>query len=299
MTAGPVSWPGGWTRALGATLRGPRSVLRRPGGRPLLIGIGLVLVIVVGSPICRLVLGPPNSINFAATLQAPSLAHPFGTDDLGRDLLSRVAAGTWLDLSLAFGATAISIVVGVMVGTIAGYLGGWPERIIMRIADFVIAFPYLVLVLAIIAIIGPGVLGMFVALISGGWAFYARFSRAEILVLRNKQFIQAAQTLGFSHRRVMFRHALPNLIRPSVVYSFSDVVGNILFVAALSFLGLGVRPPTPEWGAIMSDGQNYLLSAWWITTIPGLVVVFFGLACVLIGDALGELLGVQREKVVR
>jgi peptide/nickel transport system permease protein len=278
---------------------GRRRRLRNPAKVLFIAGISVIGLVVVASAVAHFVYGEPNQQDYTATLQAPSLSHPFGTDDLGRDVLARTLAATWLDLALALSATIVSVTVGVTVGTIAGYVGGWPERVILRIADFVIAFPFIVLVLVIIAIIGPGVTGMFVALICGGWAFYARFARAELLVLRERQFIQAAQTLGYSNRRVMFRHALPNLLRPSLVYSMSDVVMNILFVAALSFLGLGVRPPTPEWGAIISDGQGYLLSAWWITTLPGVVLMIVGLGFTFIGDALGERLGTRGEMVTK
>jgi peptide/nickel transport system permease protein len=278
---------------------GHRRRLRRPERVLLIAGVSVIALVVVASAIGHFVYGEPNQQDYAATLQSPSLAHPFGTDDLGRDVLARTLAATWLDLALALSATIVSVTIGVTVGTIAGYVGGWPERVILRIADFVIAFPFIVLVLVIISIIGPGITGMFVALIAGGWAFYARFARAELLVLRERQFIQAAQTLGYSNRRIMFKHALPNLLRPSLVYSMSDVVMNILFVAALSFLGLGVRPPTPEWGAIISDGQSYLLSAWWITTLPGIVLMIVGLGFTLIGDALGERLGTRGELMTK
>jgi peptide/nickel transport system permease protein len=165
----------------------------------------------------------------------------------------------------------------------------------MRLTDVVIAFPSIVLVIAIVAILGPGVKGVIIGLVVGGWAFYARFSRAEMLSLRERPFIQAARTLGYSNRRVIFRHAIPNIIRPSIVYSFSDIVLNILFVAALSYLGLGVQPPGAEWGAIISSGGDYLLTAWWITTLPGLVIVFVGIAFSFIGDGLADRLRVGRE----
>ncbi|WP_028922249.1 ABC transporter permease [Pseudonocardia acaciae] len=271
----------------------------RAGTASMVTGLSLVGAVVLASAVGHFTLSDPNLQTFSETLRPPSPAHLFGTDDLGRDVIARTLAATWLDLALALGATAVSVTVGIVVGTLAGYLGGWPERVSLRVADFVIAFPFVVLVLVIIAIVGPGPLGIFAALTAGGWAYYARISRAELLVLRERQFIQAAHTLGFSPRRVMFRHALPNLLRPGLVYSMSDAVMNILFVAALSFLGLGVRPPTPEWGAIISDGQAYLLSAWWITTLPGVVLTLVGLGFTLIGDALGERLGTRVERVAR
>lgn len=276
------------------------SVGRLGRGRTALdAGAAIVLLVILASIVGHFVLPGPNVQDLAAPLQAPSLAHLFGTDDLGRDVLSRTLAATWLDLALGIGVTAVSVSVGVLAGTIAGYFGGVVERVIMRISDVVIAFPFMVSAIAIVAIMGPGVKSIYVALVSVGWPFYARFARAEMLALREKQFVQAAQTLGYSNRRVMLRHAVPNLLRPCAVYAMSDIVINIMFIAALSYLGLGVRPPTPEWGAIISDGQSYLLTAWWITTLPGAVVVIVGIGFTLMGDGLGERLGARREPVIR
>ncbi|ADB53495.1 ABC transporter permease [Conexibacter woesei] len=280
-------------------------VLRRADRTPkqasamLWTGVGLIGFVLLASLIGRFVLPEPNQQDLLATLQAPSLDHPFGTDELGRDVLSRTLAATWLDLGLAIGATLASAGVGLLVGAAAGYAGGWVERILMRVVDFVIAFPYFVFVLAVVAIMRPGVGAVVVAVVSFNWAFYARLGRANMLVLREKQFIQAARTLGFSGRRVVLRHALPNLLRPVAVYSMSDVVVTILTVAGLSFLGLGVPPPTPEWGAIIASGQPYLTSAWWISTFPGIVVMIVGLGFSLVGDALAERLGVEHEAVVK
>lgn len=271
----------------------------RRGRTALDAGAAIVLFVIFASIVGHFVLPGPNVQDLAAPLQAPSLAHPFGTDDLGRDVLSRTLAATWLDLALGIGVTVVSVSVGVLAGTIAGYFGGLAERVIMRVSDVVIAFPFMVSAIAIVAIMGPGVKSIYVALVSVGWPFYARFARAEMLALREKQFVQAAQTLGYSNRRVMLRHAVPNLLRPCVVYAMSDIVINIMFIAALSYLGLGVRPPTPEWGAIIADGQSYLLTAWWITTLPGVVVVIVGIGFTLMGDGLGERLGARREPVIR
>ena len=270
---------------------------RKPATGLLVAGLCLIGIVVVASVIALFVLPNPNQQDLLNTLQPPSADHLFGTDDLGRDVLSRTLAGTWIDLPFGLFVTALGVFLGVIVGSTAGYIGGRFERVVMRITDAVVAFPFLVFILAIIAVIGPGIVGLVVALVSIGWALYARVSRAEMLVLRETQFIQAAQTLGFSSSRVLFRHAVPNLLRPIAVYSCSDVVFNILAIAGLSFLGLGVRPPTPEWGAIIDSGQAYVLSAWWISALPGLVVVFVGLGFVLVGDALGERLGVRREAV--
>jgi peptide/nickel transport system permease protein len=259
------------------------------------VGLGLIGIVVLASAVGHFVLPSPDQQNLVATLEPVSWAHPFGTDALGRDVLSRTLASTWLDLSFAIGVTFVSVAIGLIVGIMAGAIGGPLEHATMRLVDAVIAFPNLVLVLAVITIIGPGIEGLLIGAISANWAFYARLARGEMLVMREKQFIQAARTLGFSRRRVMLRHALPNLLRPVAVYSMSDVVFAILTISGLSFLGLGVPPPTPEWGAIIDSGQTYLLSAWWISTLPGLVVVLVGLGFVLVGDALGEQLGVNQE----
>jgi peptide/nickel transport system permease protein len=263
--------------------------------RSLRIGLGMLALLILASAIGPLFVPGPDKQDLFHTLAAPSGAHLFGTDNLGRDVLSRTLAATWIDLGIGLGTTYVSVTIGVLLGTTAGYLGGWAERIIMRLSDVVIAFPFIVLVIAIVTIVGPGVKGVLIGLVVGGWAFYARFSRAEMLSLREKPFIEAARTLGYSNRRVILRHALPNLIRPSIVYSFSDIVLNILVVASLSYLGLGVQPPTPEWGAIISSGRDYLLTAWWITTLPGLVLVLVGVAFSFIGDGLADRLRVGRE----
>jgi peptide/nickel transport system permease protein len=271
---------------------------RRRKDRTLYIGLGLIGVVVLASAIGHFILPDPNEQDLLAPLQAPSPEHPFGTDELGRDVLSRTLAATWLDLPLALGCTFSSVLIGVAVGASAGYFGGWTERILMRLTDAVIAFPLMVFVLVVIAVAGPGVRGLVIAIVAFGWAIYARFGRAEMLALREKQFIQAAKTLGYSDRRVLLRHAVPNLLRPIVVFSTSDVVGAIMLIASLSFLGLGVTPPTPEWGGIIATGQEYLLTAWWISALPGVVLVIVGVGFVLVGDALGERLGVERDSVI-
>jgi peptide/nickel transport system permease protein len=276
-----------------------RSLLRRYRStsirRGTTVGLTLLGAVVLASAVGHFLLPSPTALDLGSTLAAPSLHHLFGTDDLGRDVLSRTLAATWLDLGVAFGATYAGVLIGVLLGALAGYAGGWPERLIMRLTDLTIAFPFIVLVIAIVAVVGPGIEGVAIGLVAAGWAFYARFARAEMLSLREREFILAAQTLGFSRRRVLLRHALPNILRPSLTYSASDMVLNILYIASLSYLGLGVQPPTPEWGAIISGGQQYLLTAWWISTMPGLVVVLVGVALVLIGDGLTDCFRVRRD----
>jgi peptide/nickel transport system permease protein len=221
-----------------------------------------------------------------------------GTDNLGRDIFSRVVYAARTDLQIGLVMTYIPLLTGVLLGAVAGYFGGWVDTVIMRLVDVVIAFPFLVLVIAILAVVGPGLKGMYIAVLSVGWSMYARLTRAEMLVLREQQFILAAEALGFSRKRIIFRHAVPNLLRPNIVFSMADFVLNILLAASLSFLGLGVTPPTPEWGAMVAEGQNFLLNAWWITTLPGLVIVVVGIGLSLIGDGLAERLGERFRLIV-
>ena len=255
-------------------------------------GIAVVGVVGIAAVFAPLIApSAPTAQDLANAFQPPSLAHLMGTDNLGRDIFSRVVYGARTDLQIGLIMTYIPLLTGVLLGAVAGYFGGWVDTVIMRLVDVVIAFPFLVLVIAILAVVGPGLKGMYIAVISVGWSLYARLTRAEMLVLREQQFIIAAEALGFSRKRIIFRHAIPNLLRPNIVFSMADFVLNILLAASLSFLGLGVRPPTPEWGAMVAEGQNFLLNAWWITALPGLVIVIVGIGLSLIGDGLAERLG--------
>jgi peptide/nickel transport system permease protein len=275
-----------------AALRKRATAERRWSTVTMWVGIGIV----VGVPIVSL-LGPifghgnPDAQNLSAILQAPSVSHPFGTDAVGRDILARAFAATPLDYEVGVLTTLGGLVVGVIMGSIAGYFGGWLDTIIMRIVDVVIAFPFLIFVLAFVAVFGPGLTGIYVGLIGFGWAFFARVTRAEMLVLRERQYIAAARTLGIPTRRILLVHALPNVLRPNLVIAMATMVWNILTLAALSYLGVGVQPPRAEWGSIVADGQTYLFSSWWLSTLPGLVVVLVGTGFSLIGDGIADRLG--------
>ena len=267
---------------------------RRWARATLWAGVGILALVVGASLVVRVFgIGDPYATDFAATLQPPSLAHPFGTDAAGRDVFIRTLYATFTDLKVGLIATSVPLLLGLLLGGIAGYAGGWLGAGIMRTADFVQAFPVMVLLLVIVAIFGPGMTGIYVGLILVGTPTYIRLTRGEMLVLREQQFILAARTLGFSGRRIVFRHALPHVLRPGLVYSVSDVLNNILALAALSYLGFGVQPPTPEWGALIADGQTYLLSSWWIATLPGVFVVVVGLGFSLTGESLTERLQIH------
>jgi peptide/nickel transport system permease protein len=233
----------------------------------------------------------PTTIDVLHPLSPPLTAgHLLGTDQYGRDILARILYGGRIDLAIAFGATSVTLVFGTMVGLVAGYIGGWVDNLLMRIVDLFFAFPFLVLIIAIIAMLGPSIFNMFVAIWITSWVSYARIMRAQAVVAKKQQYVLAARALGYGRLRVMFRHILPNTASSVIIFSMVDAVGNIILAASLGFLGLGAQPPTPEWGTMISDGQSYILSSWWIATIPGLAIVFVGVAFSLIGDGLADLL---------
>ncbi|MGZ2408903.1 ABC transporter permease [Rhizobium ruizarguesonis] len=269
---------------------------RRLFGRRLMLVLsaGLLLffvVVAIGAPI----VAPYDPImqNAEVRLQAPSLLHPFGTDNFGRDILSRVIWGARLDLQMALIGVIFPFLIGTTVGTIAGFFGGIVDALFMRLVDIILAFPFLVLMLSIIAILGPGLGSFYIAMALVGWVSYARLIRAQMLVLKGSDYAVAAVSLGFSRPRIMFRHLLPNAIAGSIVFSMSDATLVLLSGAAVSYLGLGVQPPIAEWGVMVAEGQSFITTAWWITLFPGLSIVCLAFGFSMLGDALGELLGVH------
>ncbi|HVC83315.1 MAG TPA: ABC transporter permease [Chloroflexota bacterium] len=281
---------------LGTVGQTTRRRKRRVRSWPLLIG-GIMLVLIAAA--C---LAAPWLTSYDPSFQdinnagAPpfSAGHLFGTDaPFGRDTLSRILYGGRIDLLIGIGATTVTVIVGTTVGLIAGYFGGKIDGILMRIVDVFFAFPFLVLVLAIIAMLGPSLLNMFIAIWAVGWVSYARIIRGETLVVTKQEFILAARTLGYSHRRIMIRHILPSVISVALIFSMADAVGNILLGAALGYLGLGVPPPTPEWGSMIADGQTYMVTQWWVPTLPGIAIVLVGISFSLIGDGLADILRPQ------
>lgn len=265
---------------------------RRWSSFTLWLGVGIVAFIAFVSFAAPLLgFHNPNEQHLLDALQPPSRAHPFGTDALGRDILTRVVYGGRIDLTFAFVTTIIPFALGVLLGCWAGYRGGWLDTVVNRLVDIVVAFPFIVLILAIVTITGPGLKGAYIGVFAVGWALYARLTRGEMLVEREKEYILAARTLGYSPRRIVMRHALPNVLRASIVFSMADVVLNILLLSSLSYLGLGAIPPSPEWGALVADGKDLILTAWWVATLPGLAIVVTGVAFSLIGDGLADRLG--------
>jgi len=226
-------------------------------------------------------------------LQGPSWAHPFGVDNFGRDVLSRVIWGARIDLQIAILGVIFPFIIGTLVGTVAGFFGGVVDALFMRLIDVILAFPFLVLVLSIIAILGPGLTSFYIAMALVGWVSYARLIRAQVLVLKGSDYALAAVSLGFSRTRIMFRHLLPNAIAGSVVFSMSDAVLVLLNGAAISYLGLGVQPPIAEWGIMVAEGQPFITTAWWITLFPGLSIVALAFGFSMFGDALADALRVK------
>jgi peptide/nickel transport system permease protein len=268
---------------------------------PVTLKIGtsiLVLIVLAGIFAPWLTPYDPYYQDLLNALQPPSWIHPFGTDMFGRDILARVLYGIRIDMQIGFFTTYVPLTYGVMLGAMAGYYGGWFDAILMRVLDVAIAFPFLVLIIVIIAILGPGVHNIYVAVFLVAWAMYARLARSEMLVERTKDYVLAARVLGFGSGRIVLGHALPNIISSSIVFSMSDFVLNILLVSGLSFLGLGVQPPEPEWGAMIAEGRDFILDAWWICTLPGLVVVLTGTGLSLVGDGLARRLGHNRKSLM-
>ena len=254
-----------------------------------LLLLAILLVAVIGP-----FLVPYTPEAFGLPLQPPSREHPFGTDNFGRDVATRVVYAAHLNLLIGIVPTAITFIVGITVGSIAGYFGGKVDTVVMRVVDVVVAFPFIVLVIAIVAMLGPGLRNLFIGIGLVGWVAYARLVRGEILVAKNQEYVLAAKTLGNGPARIIGRHILPNVIAPAVVFAMSDAVLNILLGAALSFLGLGVQPPTPEWGSMIQEARNFIRQAWWMPTFPGLAIIIAGIAFSVLGDGLAERLQTGR-----
>jgi peptide/nickel transport system permease protein len=266
------------------------SVVRRR--LTLIIGLAMLGIAILAVLLAPVLVGQsPTTIDVLHPLSPPGTGgHLLGTDQYGRDVLARILYGGRIDLAIAFGATSVTLVGGTFIGLIAGYLGGKVDSFLMRIVDLFFAFPFLVLIIAIVAMLGPSIFNMFIAIWITSWVSYARIMRAQTVTAKKQQYVLAARALGYSNLRVMFRHILPNTASAVIIFSMVDAVGNIILASALGFLGLGAQPPTPEWGVMIADGQNYILTSWWLTTIPGLAVVFVGVAFSLIGDGLADLL---------
>ena len=221
---------------------------------------------------------------------ADGFAHPFGTDHLGRDVLSRTMHGARVSLTIGFAAVAVGSLIGATLGIIAGYRRGWFDTVVMTLADAQLAFPFILLAIGIIAVLGPSFPTLVVVVGLSGWMTYARVLRAQVLVLRSREFVDAIHGLGGSTARIVLRHILPNVLSSLVVIATLELARAIVLEATLSFLGLGIQPPTPSWGGMIHEGREYLDSAWWISTFPGLVLMLTSLVVSRLGDWLRDVL---------
>jgi peptide/nickel transport system permease protein len=257
----------------------------------LIIGGTILLLIVVAAAIAAPLLTPfdPIAQNISEAFLPPlSPGHPLGTDNFGRDIWSRIVYGARMDLQIAFLAVLFPFTFGSLMGVVTGFFGGKVDLVFMRVVDVLMAFPFLILVIAIMALLGTGMKNFYVAIGAVGWIAYARLVRGETLATRNLEYVQAATVVGCHKQRIILRHVLPNCIQPALIYVFTGMVLAVMTGATLSFLGLGVQPPTPEWGAMIAEGRQFLLMAWWMPTFPGIALLIVGVALSLIGDGLSE-----------
>ena len=228
----------------------------------------------------------PNATNLVAKLQPPSAAHWLGTDNLGRDVLSRMVAGSTISLTVGFVAMAVSLGIGIILGAVSGYFGGWVDNVLMRIVDALLCFPSFFLILSAIAILGPNIWIIIAVIGLVSWTGTARLVRAEFLTLRESEYVRAARAMGQSGWRIIFRHILPNASAPIFVTAIISIPDAILVESGLSFLSFGVPPPQATWGNIIADGKTYILDAWWLIVFPGLAIFTASLAFYIAGDAL-------------
>ena len=277
--------------------REPADSRRRRTRRLALAGAGFVLLLAaIGALAPWLAPQDPTRQALRARLAAPTLAapdgrsHVLGTDHLGRDVLSRIIWGSQVSLLVGFAAVVVGGVMGASLGLVAGFRGGWVDTVIMTLADAQLAFPFILLAIGIIAVLGPSFPTLVVVIGLSGWVGYARVLRSQVLVLRSREFVDAIHALGGSVARVILRHIVPNVLSSLVVVATLELARAIVLEATLSFLGLGIQPPTPSWGVMVQEGREYLDSAWWISTFPGLILMLTSLAVSRTGDWLRDLL---------
>src|SRR5579875_217997 len=268
-----------------------RRARRRRLPPSLIAGLAILGVIVLLAILAPLVTSySPTQQDLNDVLASPGGRHLLGTDELGRDVWSRLVYGARTDLRVAFLAVLAPFAIGTVVGALAGYFGGWLDAIVMGVADVVVAFPFYVLLLLWVFVLGPGSGSIGIAITAVSWVSYPRIVRGETLVARSQEYVLAAKVGGLGNLRVILRHILPNVITQAIVFAMSDIVLDLLAIVTLGYLGLGVRPPTPDWGDMMASGQQFLSTHWELTTIPGLAVALTGLGLSLLGDGLADAL---------
>jgi len=283
-----AAWPAG------------RALRQRLAANPLLVAGAMLVIVMIGVAVLAPVLSSyPADASTAthpfAVLRPPSAAHWFGTDQVGRDVLSRVLYGARISPLIAASVLVIACAIGLPLGLAAGYFGGWLDDVIMRITDIFLAFPALLLALALAAVLPASLTSVTIAIAATWWPWYTRLVRGQAASVAGRPYIDGCRALGISRRRIIFRHVLPNAITPLIVQISLDFGGVILTASALSFLGLGAQDPTPDWGLMVSEGQGYFTTSWWAVTFPGLAILVTAFAFNLLGDGLRDMLDPKRS----
>lgn len=248
--------------------------------------VAIVVLVAIVGPV--LAMYDPINGDMTVSLSPPSRAHLLGTDLYGRDIFTRILYGSRVALAVGIGSVVTSMIIGAAMGMCAGYFGGLVEAVIMRVVDVMISFPYVVLVITVLAVLGSGLLPVAIAIVVVDWTTYARLLHSQVLSMREREFVMASTALGASPWRILRRQVLPNVMTPPLVYASLDVSQVILLMAALSFLGLGAQPPTPDWGYMINEGRTFIYTQWWISTFPGIAIMLTGLAFSLLGDGLAD-----------
>ncbi|MBS7645334.1 ABC transporter permease [Candidatus Bathyarchaeota archaeon] len=291
--------------ALGVDVKEVRLILRILSRNPLSLAGSVIILAFFATALFIAVAGvevlpyDPYAVNIAEALQPPSSKHLLGTDNLGRDILSRIIAGTVVDAQVSVVVVAFSLAVGGLLGAVAGFYGGKIDEIVMRVTDVFLAFPGLILALAIAAALGPSLLHVMEALLVVWWPTYARLSRAEALSVKENQYIEAAKASGLRDIEIVFRHVIPNILSPLMIYATLDIGSVILNASVLSYIGLGAQHPQAEWGRMVFDGQSYLMTQWWLPIFPGIAIMVTVLGFNLLGDGLRDALDPRLRRIVR
>jgi peptide/nickel transport system permease protein len=265
---------------------------RRFKRNKLAVGGMIIVLLLFLIAVCASLISPydPNDIDRKHILEPPGIGHPLGTDDLGRDVLSRMIYGSQISLAVGFVAVGIATVIGMILGALSGYYSGWPDRIVMRFIDIMLSIPTFFLILAVIAFIGPSIWNIMIVIGLTSWMGVARLVRAEFLSLKEREFVLAAKALGAGNIRIIFNHIMINSMAPVFVSAVFGIAGAILVESALSFLGIGVQPPTPSWGNILTLGKDNIEIAWWLSVFPGLAILITVLGYNLVGEGLRDAL---------
>jgi peptide/nickel transport system permease protein len=275
------------------TPRSPKQMMakRFKKNKRAMVGLWMVLFFIIVSVFARWIAPyDPIAQNIQIMLQPPSMTHLFGTDEFGRDILSRIIYGAQISLMIGIVCVLVSVIFGVGLGTLSGYFGGVIDSLIMRIMDIFMAFPSFLLALAIVSVLGPGMFNVMIAIGIFSIPTFARISRSAVISVKNKEYIEATKAMGGSNAQIIFKHVIPNSIAPIIVLSTLRIATAILTASGLSFLGMGAQPPTPEWGAMLSTGREYLRTSPHVSTIPGLAIMFMVLAFNMLGDGLRDAL---------